>query len=409
MEQFDVIIIGAGPAGGHCSRLLSKLGYRVLLVDQLENFKQHNYSSAASPLETLDLFNIDPNTVAAYWQNIEIVSSKIHRSWKSDISLGVVFNFAKLRQFLAEDSISNGGKVWLGHRYLKHEQTADKTLVTLQKRKGGKVTISTQVLVDATGYARSVIYPNKKEKPNFSKGIGIEYLIKVEPEIYKTYANSLLFFLGYKWSPKGYSWIFPMDNNCLKVGSAFIEGEHKIIKALKPLRYYLEQIIANYIKINQYQLIESHGSILDYSSGLNDIYYRDNIIAIGDAVSTVNWLGGEGIRHGMQGAEIAAKYIHQYLNGKINDFSAYQTESKKCFEKRWNQCDTISKKVYLDYSDRRIDQGVNYLKYLNTQDIMDILFYYKLEKVSKGLKQYLGKKLDKFKQWLFSVFGLRSN
>ncbi|MGK7946309.1 MAG: NAD(P)/FAD-dependent oxidoreductase [Microcystaceae cyanobacterium] len=403
MQQFDVVIIGAGPAGGQCSRLLSELGYCVLLVEQLENFQQHNFSSAASPLETLDLFKIDPNTVAAYWQKIEIVSTNVYRSWSADKPLGVIFDFAKLRQFLAEDTLTNGGEVWLSHRYLNYEQTADQTLVTLQKRKGEKVTIATKVLVDATGYTRAVIYPNKKEKPTFSKGIGIEYLIKVEPDIYQKYADSLLFFLGYQWSPKGYSWIFPMDDHCLKVGSAFIEGNHKIITELKPLRYYLEQIIENYIKIEQYQLIESHGSILDYSSGLNDIYYQDNVIAIGDAVSTVNWLGGEGIRHGMQGAEIAAKYIHQYLEGKINDFSAYQAESKARFATRWNQCDAISQKVYLEYSDQRIDQGVNYLKYLNTQDMMDILFYYQLEKASKGLKQYFAKKLDNFKQWLFSL------
>ncbi len=32
--DYDVVIIGGGPAGGHCGRLLSEKGYRVLLVEQ---------------------------------------------------------------------------------------------------------------------------------------------------------------------------------------------------------------------------------------------------------------------------------------------------------------------------------------------------------------------------------------
>lgn len=403
MQEFDVVIIGAGPAGGHCGRSLSKLGYHVLIVEQLENFQQNNFSSAGSPLETLELFNLPTETVAAYWQKLDIISTNIHRHWQAEKPLGVVFDFAKLRQFLAEDTQKNGGEVWLGYRYLSYEQINNKIQVNLQQRKGEKVRVLTRLLVDATGYARAVIYPKKKEKPEFYKGVGIEYLIQVDPEIYQKYVDSLIFFLGYKWSPQGYSWIFPMDNYCLKVGSAFIKGEHKVIKHLNPLRYYVEQIITDYMKIENYQIIEHHGSILEYSSGLNDIYYQDNIIAIGDAVSTVNFLGGEGIRHGMQGAELAAKFIHQYLDGKITDFSAYQKECKERFITRWNQCEAVGKRVYLEYSDQRIDQGVNYLKYLNTQDILDILFDYKLEKVSKGFKRYLGVKLDQIKQWIFRL------
>ncbi|WP_322742642.1 NAD(P)/FAD-dependent oxidoreductase [Synechocystis salina] len=67
-----MVIIGAGPSGGQCARRLAQQGVRVLLVEQHSNFSQNNYSSAASPLETMALFDLPPGVVARYWRNLAI-------------------------------------------------------------------------------------------------------------------------------------------------------------------------------------------------------------------------------------------------------------------------------------------------------------------------------------------------
>ncbi len=396
MNGFDVVVIGAGPAGGHCARLLAKAGYQILLVEQHESFERNNYSSAGSPLETLEQFHLPDAVVASYWQKLVIISTNVRRSWESPVNLGVVFDFAKLREFLAKETQQYGGQVWLGCRYLNYQQEAGNTLVFLKNRHGDRLTVKTKVLVDATGYSRAVIYPKKQEKPQFLKGTGIEYLIEVEEEDYQKYASSLIFFLGHQWSPKGYSWIFPMDNNQLKVGSAWIDSPHKFIQTVKPLREYTKAILTDYMNLKTYQTIEIHGSILEYASGLSDIYYKNNIIAIGDAVSTVNFLGGEGIRHGMKGAEIAGRYIQDYLECKLEDFRDYQKQMQQIFSSKWNFSEQLNRRVYLEYTDKNIDRGVAALKYLNTEDIIEILFNYKFDKVTRGLRRYLGIKLEVF-------------
>ncbi len=396
MKDFDVVVVGAGPSGGHCARLLSKLGYHVLLVEQHENFEQNNFSSAATPLETLARFKLPEKVIGSTWQKIEIISTKIKRNWHSEKTLGVVFDFAKLRAFLAEEVINNGGEVYLGYRYIKSSQNSDKTQVYLRAKKGEIVEVQTKVLVDATGYSRSVLYPNKQDKPSLLKAVGIEYLIKISEKDYQPYAKNLIFFLGHYWSPKGYAWIFPMDQNQLKVGAAWLDEPHQVIETTQPLKHYIEQLIQEYIQVKDYQLIDVHGSIVEYSSGLKDCYYRDNIIAIGDAVSTINALGGEGIRHGMYGAEIATKQVQAYLEGKIKDFANYPKEMLKVFEFRWNTSERLSRKVYLEYSDARIDKGVDSLKYLSTKEILDILFNYRFEQYLKGVRSYLWKKITRF-------------
>ncbi|NJK49880.1 NAD(P)/FAD-dependent oxidoreductase [Candidatus Gracilibacteria bacterium] len=269
MQNFDVVVVGAGPAGGQCARILAKAGWKVLLVEQHETFLANNFSSAASPIEILSDYDIPSQCVGSYWKNLEILSTNVSRRWESSQSLGAVFNFAKLREYLALQVKDNGSEVWMGCRYLKHYQQGTRTTVFLQRRKPNEtIPVSTKILVDATGFARAVMYPSKKDRPSFLKGTGIEYLIQVDEETYQKYSQTLVFFLGYYWSPQGYSWIFPMDDRQLKVGSAIYNETHKIIKKTSPLKDYIKQIIDTCIQPKNYEIIDIHGSIIEYSKSL---------------------------------------------------------------------------------------------------------------------------------------------
>ncbi len=344
--------------------------------------------------------------MGTFWQQLEIVSTNNAHTWESQSRLGSVLNFAKLREFLANQVKEYGGEVSMGCRYLKHWQEDDKTVVELRKKGGEKMTVTTQVLVDATGPARAVMgdraalrmqhrYSNKND---FLTASGIEYLIEVPAEIYQQYAQKLVFFLGHKWMPKGYSWIFPMEPalNRLKVGAARYHLEHKYINPKESIRWYLELLIKDYLKLtlSEYKLIDLHGSTVKYSVGLKDVYYQDNVIAIGDAVSTINMLGGEGIRHGMENAVIASKYVEKYLDKRLSNFKGYQREMRRRYGLKWNFSEQMGRQRYMQDSDHFIDKGVAYLKSLNVDEMMDILFEYKFQKLYKSFGKYLRRKLS---------------
>lgn len=109
-----------------------------------------------------------PKTVVgSYWQKISIVTTNINHTWASPKILGAVLNFAKLREFLAGEVESYGGKVWMGCRYIRHFQEEGKTIVEMRRFGGEKFTVSTEVLVDATGPARAVMYDKKVGNLNF--------------------------------------------------------------------------------------------------------------------------------------------------------------------------------------------------------------------------------------------------
>jgi digeranylgeranylglycerophospholipid reductase len=390
MQNFDVAIVGAGPAGGQCARILAKEGWKVLLVERQKNFFENNFSSGVCPLSVLSDYDVSDSGVKSYWNQIEISSTTKINKWKSSQHLGVIFEFAELREFFVKEVKNNGGEVWMGHRYIKHCQQKDRTVVFLARRdENEEVTISTKVLVDATSFARKVIYFERERPKDFLKAIGFEYLIEVELSIYEKYTETLTFLIGHRWSPRGYAWIFPMQKNRLKVGMMHYDEPHQTIQDFKQAKDYAMQIIKEIVKPINFKVVDTHGSIAAYSKSLNDRYYKDNIIAIGDSVSTINYLGFEGIRHALEGSEIACKHIQDYLHGQITSFEPYQEQMQKYFKKDWNRCVEIAQKVYLRYSDRKIDLGIGYLKHLSLQNLLDILFDYKFEKFSNGAFNYL--------------------
>jgi digeranylgeranylglycerophospholipid reductase len=395
-QTFDVVVVGGGPAGGQCARSLAKAGRKVLLIERHKNFDINSFSSAGTPLVTLKTYDLPDHLIGSYWDKFVVVSSRQTGHWQAQTPQGVVLDFAKLRQFLAQDTRDHGGEVWMNCRYVRHQPGAtpnQETTVDLV-RDGQPITLKTRVLVDATGPTRAVMLGKTAPKTEFLSATGIEYLIEVSEADYRRYADTLTFFLGYQWMPKGYSWIFPMEPNRLKVGAGIINAKHAIIQKTDPLKHYIHLILDQYMHLNDHTLVEVHGSTLKYSYGLQDVYHQGSTVAIGDAVSTVNVLGGEGIRHGMEGAEIASGFIQQFLDGQINDFQAYQTKMHTVFRKDWNLCEKFGMRRYLYDCDEVMDKLVNYLRPMSLEDIVDILFFYRFEKVSKGLPSYLLRKLD---------------
>lgn len=133
IENYDVVVIGGGPAGGQASRTLAKKGHKVLLVERHESFALNNFSSAGMTLEPLKEFNLPDSIIGSYWNDIVIQCTEESYHWKGNIKKGVVVDFEKLRQFLADETIKHGGNVLMGHKYIKKEVIQDSVIIELLK------------------------------------------------------------------------------------------------------------------------------------------------------------------------------------------------------------------------------------------------------------------------------------
>ena len=94
--SFDVVIIGAGPAGGQCARQLSKAGISTLLIERYKDFSVNSFSSAGTPNETLEKYNLPVSIVGSFWTQLKIITSNQSGVWTSESVQGSVLDFEKL-------------------------------------------------------------------------------------------------------------------------------------------------------------------------------------------------------------------------------------------------------------------------------------------------------------------------
>ena len=401
-KNYDVIVIGGGPAGGQASRNLSKRGYRVLLVEKYSSFAENNFSSAGMTLEPMSEFNLPESIVGAYWNDLVIQCTQNSYTWKGNEPKGVVLNFQKLREFLANETRSNGGDVLMGYRYVEKEIIHNGVRVFLNNSSTKKTEIfESKMVVDATGPLRKVMFDTKEEQPEMTLGSGTEYEIEVEQEIYDRFKDKLLFFLGHKWAIKGYSWIFPMENRILKVGAGKTHIKSKDQEDTdKTTRKITEKIIEEYLGTSSYKIIDMHGGIIRYSPGLKDVFFKDNIVGVGDAISAINPRGGEGIRYAMQSADLACQYIDEYLKTGVSNFDQYQKEWKKRKGFKWRLSELSARRMYSRYSDEQVENRVQFFhKNFSTEAMIESLFNFKYNKVVFRFFQLL---------WLKTSFALRN-
>ncbi len=393
MDCFDVVIVGAGPGGLAAARQLSKADFKVLVLEKEQSFAANDFSSGGAPLEILSEFQLPEHVVGAYCRKIRISATQDSQVWQDDNPVAVVLDFKKLRTFLAEEAIQNGASFFFGCSYRSHRRE-DSALVVDFKKAGNEdlSCVQTKVLIDATGSDRRVLGEGLKTQRNSAQdvivGRGIEYLVEVPEAVYEDYADCLSFFIGSKWMPQGYAWIFPMSANLLKIGVGRNFPNTQFVPHRRAMKDYLDQLILECLKTDKIKVIDRHGKTISYTCHHRDRYEDQNIIAIGDAVSTVNPLTFEGIRHALKSGEIAARQVQGFLEKKIPDLKPYAREMRRYCGMKWVVSEGLTQKIYREPEDEKMTLMLQALKALNLADLKDLVFYYRFKIAMKFYAKY---------------------
>lgn len=394
--DFDVVVIGAGPAGGQCARDLASKGKKILLVEKSKDFAINNYSSGGAPAEIIKDYSLPQAVIGSLWHRIALYTSNSKNVWDNPSYMGVVLDFMKLRTFLADQVIINGSQVVLNQSYHHHEDKNGKTHVYLRDMQSSEVlSVTTKVLVDATGSERKVLQQGKFDKKKAMAATGIEFLIEVNSEQYHPYSKTLSFFLGLKWMPQGYSWIFPMEENRLKVGVVRYFAHDLIVPHEPSYRFYLDHMLQECFSSKDIPILDTHGKTLYYSLDQKDPLYEDNLIAIGDAISTLNPMASEGIRHAMYSGRAAARAVLAYLDGNKNSFSAYAKTMQRYFGYRWKTSEFIMNRIYKEKNDTRLKNYAESFQSLSFNEMIQFSFEYRLKTVFKFFWNFLALRLGK--------------
>jgi len=337
-------------------------------------------------------FQLPTSIVSSYWNTLRIQSTQENVSWVSKQPFGPVIEFDRLRQFLAKEVEKAGSTCRLGCQYQTYQLFPDHVAVHLKDlHTSDPLDIKTQVLVDATGTDRHVIAPHYN-KSKAMQVTGVEYHVQVNRAIYQRYAETLTFFLGHHWMPQGYGWIFPKSPLQLKVGVIRYFQNQQLVPYHHSYKYYLDQLLK---LCGSYEMQDRHGKTIAYTLGQKDIYVHDRLIALGDAVSSMNPLGCEGLRHALASGHEAAKTIDAYLQKKVSSLAPYQVAMKRYYGRKWLYSEKLISGLFKSRHDRLIDHSIRSFSLMSNEEIIKVIFHYQFKYTVKSYFWYI---MSRFKE-----------
>jgi flavin-dependent dehydrogenase len=369
----------------------------VLLVDGLPDLRRGAFSSAALPWSAVQRFGLPDQVVASRWSGWRLLGpGPDQRDWSPPATLqpaeplGAVLDFGALRQWLAGRACAAGADLQLGWRALRWSDEGSGAITLLRGPAGEERRIFSRWLVDATGQQRALIGEPPARSGPLVSGAGVEWLVAVSPTLWHHWSDRLTFVLGSDWVPQGYGWVFPMAPGQLKVGVCRLEDSGRV----QPPFHGLLQHLLQRLELAPQAVLDRHGGLIRSTIQRREPHQRGALIALGDAVSTANLLGGEGIRHAMASAAVLAPLLLQALAGQPRALRHYPAQLRRQLGWRWGLSGRLARRTWLGLdgaeADGRLRRLLQGLKHgAHAADLSALLFDYRFERYGLRALPYL--------------------
>ncbi|GBE26413.1 2-octaprenyl-3-methyl-6-methoxy-1,4-benzoquinol hydroxylase [bacterium BMS3Bbin03] len=332
-DQYDVIIIGAGPAGSVTAWHASLGGAKVLL---LEKDRDIGYpvrcaeGVGAAGLQSI----VDPDSrwIANKIKGVDLISPHLKTIHILNEDFGFVLNRKIFDNFLAEKAAKAGAEV-LTKAYAESLCFGENGRVNgvVFSHFGRRLSLRAKIVVGADGVESRV-----------GRWAGIRTQLKmkdIETCVQYTMSNIDVkpdvceFHFSRERSPGGYIWIFPKGDGIANVGIG-ISGEYARYKS--PLRY-LEKFVQEHFP---------KGSVLTTAVGgvpvsvTNRQIVKDGFMLVGDAAHQANPISGGGIVPAMVAGKLAGKVAAEAV--QAGDVSQSFLEK---YEKQWYRAEGRTQKI----------------------------------------------------------------
>ena len=340
-QFYDVIIVGAGPAGSYAAWELAASGYSVAVLEQRKGVGVDVCCTGIISAECFDSFGVGPEVILNRTNSAKFFSpSGRCLRLQSERIQAYLVDRASFDQAIARKAQAKGAN------YLFLSRATD---IAVGKH-GARVEIlhcgSKEALT-----ARAVILANGF-KPRLSQKLSLgrikHFIVGAQAEVEAKGVNEIEVYFNQRIAPGFFAWLAPVSMNKVLVGllSASHAKLHLGRFLLSP--FWRCGIINREIKIKQKAIPLG---VLPHS-------YGDRVLVIGDAAGQVKPTTGGGIYFGHLGAKIAAEVLSEAL--KSDDLSAARLS---CYQRQWRakmgkeiSRGRWARRVYTKLSNRQVEK-----------------------------------------------------
>jgi digeranylgeranylglycerophospholipid reductase len=340
-KLYDLVIIGAGPAGSTVARLAADNGLSVLMIDKRQELGAPIQCSGAVSRHALEEVAITPDEEfiheAIYgfgiFNQVGEATRIDYRQLKGEEygvgagkkPLGYVVDRRRFDRYLMTQAERAGAEVWLKTEGLGYEVDPDGGCRVHVRRFNEAQAIKCRVVVGADGLQSQV-----------GKWAGLRTHIKLtelasclQVIVDQVETEGLLEIItGHEWAPGGYAWVFPKGHGYAEVGLG-------VIRTMTPdnARVHLDRFMKESFfkdRFKNARVLEIQGGGVPLAAPLK-IQYADNMILTGDAARHVNPITGGGIHTALSGGRIAADYLTQLIRSGAQP----SAENLKGYQDQW--------------------------------------------------------------------------
>lgn len=323
MNNYDVLVIGAGLAGLQCSRLLGERGLRVLLVDRKPSLDQSIHTTGIFVRRTLEDFALPEDCLGPAVRHVTLYSpSRRSMELISPYDEFRVGRMGRLYQRLLDKCVHAGVEWMPSTTYIAATRVGNEEIVRLE---GGGFSrpITTRYIVGADGAASRVASDLRLDQ-NSEWIVGVEEVFEEVPLVGPPRFHC---FLDPRLAPGYLAWVVH-DGEQVHLGVGGYPTQFEPLKALREFRASLTDII----DLRQAKLIERRGGRIPVGGVLRNIANGRGLL-VGDAAGAVSPLTAGGLDPCMRLSTFAANVIFNYL--RTNDAGALDVYSGRLFRTRF--------------------------------------------------------------------------
>jgi geranylgeranyl reductase family protein len=306
--EFDVVVVGCGPAGNTVAYRLASAGVRVLMVEK-EALPRHKVCGGGLSRKTLAEL---PFSVAPVVER-EIAGTTIAFRARDPIYLdqpgiGAMVQRDRFDHFMTQKALGAGAKLWDACAFERFEASGDAIVAHT-----GRGRVGARVLVGADGVqspVRRQLYPGRP----VILVPALEALLVPRPGMLELLGGTCVFDLGA--IPSGYAWVFPKRDH-------FNIGLYRFRKRRNNLamKQLLEDFIANTKILRDPHSVTAKAQSIPIKAVAKSLA-KGRVVLVGDAGGVGEAFYGEGIYYAVRSANLAATAILGELNGRA-DLAVY--------------------------------------------------------------------------------------